>query len=75
MEIAELVLKIVAGILGLWFVSRADEVMGKWTAYFVIAFDKWKTEAAMKAFNETLDKYKLNLKDKASDWEKWRAKL
>lgn len=58
-----------------WLASKGiDSLIGKWLAYFVIAFEQRGNDNAKNAFTETINALKLNSPDKAKAWADWRKR-
>lgn len=58
-----------------WLAAKGvDNIIGKWLAYFVIAFEERASEKAKLAFAETLGEIKKSMPEKAKAWETWRKR-
>jgi len=68
--------KAILGILGSvfsWAAAKGiDKILGRWLAYFIIAFEERASNQAKSSFNEAIDEIKANSKEKAKAWDEWR---
>lgn len=69
---AEGIVTIVAAVLSYLAARGIDKLIGKWAAYFTIAWEKSSNEAMRKEFSEVVDRLKESLPKKNKDWEEWR---
>lgn len=68
------VLKIAASVVSWLAAKGVDKIIGKWLAYFVIAFEQQASESAKKSFSDTINTIKQNMPEKAKAWDNWRAR-
>lgn len=66
---------IIASLLAYLSARGMDIVLGKWAAYFVIAWEKVASEAALNQFRKTRDDLVKEMPDKWKEWEKWRDSI
>lgn len=72
--VVEAVLKILLYSLG-WLAARGfDAIIGRWVAYFTIAWESTATEAGKKAFREGLARVREDAPEKYANWQEWRKK-
>lgn len=69
---AESIVKIISSILGFFTVRYTDKVIGKWVAYFSIAWELTATKGAKDAYAKAAQEFKDNSSDKYKKWEEWR---
>jgi len=74
MALAESIMQILAGVIGLLAAWGIDKMVGKWLAYFVIAWEEKATKEAHAAFSETLAAVKKDMPKKYAAWEEWRKR-
>lgn len=66
------IVQLIAAIVS-WLAAKGiDSLIGKWAAYFTIAWEKSSNEKMRVSFSETVDKMKIDLPAKHKDWEAWR---
>ena len=59
-----------------WFAAKGlDSLLGKWLAYFIIAFEERASDKAKAAFSESLNAIKANAPEKAQAWADWRKRV
>jgi hypothetical protein len=68
----ELITKIGGPILS-WLAAKGiDALIGKWLAYFTIAWEQFASNSAKDAFNAAMADLKSKSVDHAKAWEDWR---
>lgn len=70
----ESILKITASIFSYAAAKGIDAIIGKWLAYFVIAFEQQASERAKTSFAGTISNIKKNMPEKAKAWDEWRKR-
>ena len=59
-----------------WFAThKVDEILGKWVAYFTIAWENAATERAKRAYRETILSVQGDLETNYGTWDDWRKKV
>ena len=66
------IVKIIASLLELFVTLKVDAIVGKWVAYFTIAWESFKSEKAKSAFNEAMLDFKEKAKANSGVWDEWR---
>lgn len=75
MTLATAIVQMIASIIA-YFVARGlDSILGKWVAYFTIAWEKVATEQALQSFRETQNQLASQMPEKWKEWDEWRQKL
>jgi hypothetical protein len=69
------VVQIVASIFSYLAARGIDKIIGKWMAFFMIAFEKTATQSALDEYNKTKEKLAVDMSDKWKEWENWRDSL
>jgi len=58
-----------------WFAAKqVDDILGKWVAYVVIAFENSATTRAKQAYSETIGEVQKDMIKKHGSWDEWRRK-
>ena len=70
----EAIIQAIASLLSWAAVKGIDSLVGKWLAYFTIAFEEKASEKAKAAFSETISNIKKNMPEKAKAWDEWRKR-
>ena len=68
---AETILKIFEYALGLGAAIGIDAIIGKWVAYFTIAWENWENKKAKESFASAINEFKAKQKPNTS-WDEWR---
>ena len=71
---AEGIVKIIASLLELFVTLKIDAIVGKWVAYFIIAWENFKSEKAKTSFNQAMADFKAKSTGNAGIWDEWRKK-
>lgn len=59
-----------------WFAaSKVDDILGKWVAYFTIAFENAATERAKASYREVMGEVQADLEVNYGTWDEWRKKV
>jgi hypothetical protein len=74
MAIATSVVQIIASVLGYLAARGIDAIIGKWVAYFVIAWEKAASDKALAEFKRTKDELIKVMPEKWKEWDDWRKK-
>lgn len=69
---ASSIVQIVASVLAYLSARGIDQIVGKWAAYFSIAWEKVASQKALDKFTETRNSLVKDMPDKWKEWEKWR---
>lgn len=69
---AESIIRIIASLLELFVTLKIDSIVGKWVAYFTIAWENFKSEKAKTAFNDAMTDFKEKSLKNAGTWDEWR---
>lgn len=58
-----------------WFAAKqVDDILGKWVAYVVIAFENSATRRAKEAYAETIGLIQKDMTKQHGSWDEWRKK-
>ncbi len=68
------IVQIVASVLSYLSARGIDAILGKWAAYFVIAWQKVASDKALATFTETRDNLVRDMPAKWDQWDDWRKK-
>lgn len=71
---AESILSIFAGVIGLFAAWGIDKIVGKWLAYFLISWEEKASKEALASFSETIATIKKDMPKKYASWESWRER-
>lgn len=66
------IVQIIASVLSYLSARGIDALIGKWVAYFTIAWEKVASEKALSQFRSTKEELVKNMPDKWKEWETWR---
>lgn len=66
------IVQIIASVLAYLSARGIDMIIGKWVAYFTIAWEKVASQKALDQFRETKNSLVKDMPDKWKEWEKWR---
>lgn len=69
---AESIVKLLAGVVGLFAAWGIDALLGKWVAYLEKAWQVAATKAAREAYNKAMADFAANSTDAYKGWEAWR---
>ncbi len=69
------IVQIIASILAYLSARGVDKIIGKWAAYFVIAWEKVASQGALDEFRQTRNDLVKDMPDKWKEWEKWRESI
>ena len=69
---AESIVKLLAGVIGLFAAWGIDALLGKWLAYFERAWEIAATKTAREAYNKAMADFAANSSDAFKGWEAWR---
>lgn len=72
---ASSIIQIIAAILAYLSARGVDAIIGKWAAYFVIAWERVASEKALNQFRETRNDLVSGMPEKWKEWEKWRDSI
>jgi hypothetical protein len=75
MQIATSIVQILASVLGYLAARGVDDIVGKWFAYFTIAWEKVASQRALNTFRETKDDLAKNMDEKWKEWDNWRKHI
>lgn len=68
------ILKLCAAIVGYLAARGIDAIIGKWLAYFIIAWEERASDKSKAAFAEAMKSIKESMPSKAAAWENWRKR-
>jgi hypothetical protein len=72
---AEAILKIVGYTIA-WLVAKGiDKILGKWVAYFSIAWEDSANRVAKDEFRKAVVEIREGMKAKSGDWDAWRKRI
>jgi hypothetical protein len=66
------IVQIIASVLGYLAARGIDQIVGKWVAYFEIAWEKVATKKAMDTYRETKNTLVIDMAEKWKEWDDWR---
>lgn len=66
------IVQIIASIMSYLAARGVDAILGKWVAYFTIAWEKVATKKALDSFHETRDSMVIEMAEKWQEWDDWR---
>jgi hypothetical protein len=69
------IIQIFASLFAYLAARGIDKIISKWIAFFMIAFEKTATQAALDEYNKTKQQLIIDMADKWADWDKWRESL
>jgi hypothetical protein len=69
------IVQLIASVFA-YFVARGlDALLGKWVAYFTIAWDHVASKAALEEYRKTRSDLASAMPDKWKEWDEWRKNL
>lgn len=68
----ESILALCAAIASYLAALGLDKIIGKWLAYFTIAWENNASEASKAAFDQAMSDIKKSMPDKTAAWDAWR---
>lgn len=72
MSIATSIVQILASVLSYLSARGIDNIVGKWFAYFTIAWEKVASQKALDTFRDTKAELVKNMDEKWKQWDNWR---
>lgn len=72
MTLATAIVQVIASILAYLSARGIDHIVGKWVAYFTIAWQKVASDRALATYQETMNALASSMPDKWKEWEDWR---
>ena len=58
-----------------WFAAKkVDDILGKWVAYFTIAWENAATGRAKRSYREKVAEVQNEMVDSFGSWDDWRKK-
>ncbi len=59
-----------------WFAAKqVDDILGKWVAYFTIAFQNAASERAKRAYRDATNAIQGEVQANYGTWDEWRKKV
>lgn len=68
------IVQIIGSVLGYLAARGVDHIVGKWVAYFQIAWEKNASKQAMDTYRETRNTMVTEMAGKSKEWDDWRNK-
>ena len=75
MVIATAAVQIIAAVLAYLSARGIDNIIGKWFAYFTIAWEKVASKNALDTYRQTRNNLVEAMPDKWKEWDEWRKNL